>query len=339
LAVAKGAPLRGALLPLRRRSGRGWTLTIYVVRRLLWMVPVLLSVILITFFLAHLAPGSPWDKEGRQLPEATRHQLDVKYGLDKPIYTQFLIYLWNVMHFDFGVSYVHPAQTVTQLLFQSWPYTFKLGATAFVVIIFFGILFGVVAALRQNTWVDYAAVGLATIGASVPNFVVGITLIIFLSNFLYKLTQATFYLPTGGYPQDFLHMILPVATLSFLPIAFLTRLTRSSTLEALRQDFVRTAWAKGLRERIVVIRHVLKNSMIPVVTTAGPLFANLITGSLIIESVFTIPGIGRTFVQSIDSRDYPLILGTTVLYAVIVAVLNLVVDVAYVFIDPRVRLE
>ena len=339
MAVAKGAPLRGALLPLRRRSGRGWTLTIYVVRRLLWMVPVLLSVILITFFLAHLAPGSPWDKEGRQLPEATRHQLDVKYGLDKPIYTQFLIYLWNVMHFDFGVSYVHPAQTVTQLLFQSWPYTFKLGATAFVVIIFFGILFGVVAALRQNTWVDYAAVGLATIGASVPNFVVGITLIIFLSNFLYKLTQATFYLPTGGYPQDFLHMILPVATLSFLPIAFLTRLTRSSTLEALRQDFVRTAWAKGLRERIVVIRHVLKNSMIPVVTTAGPLFANLITGSLIIESVFTIPGIGRTFVQSIDSRDYPLILGTTVLYAVIVAVLNLVVDVAYVFIDPRVRLE
>ena len=339
MAVAKGAPLRGALLPLRRRSGRGWTLTIYVVRRLLWMVPVLLSVILITFFLAHLAPGSPWDKEGRQLPEATRHQLDVKYGLDKPIYTQFLIYLWNVIHFDFGVSYVHPAQTVTQLLFQSWPYTFKLGATAFVVIIFFGILFGVVAALRQNTWVDYAAVGLATIGASVPNFVVGITLIIFLSNFLYKLTQATFYLPTGGYPQDFLHMILPVATLSFLPIAFLTRLTRSSTLEALRQDFVRTAWAKGLRERIVVIRHVLKNSMIPVVTTAGPLFANLITGSLIIESVFTIPGIGRTFVQSIDSRDYPLILGTTVLYAVIVAVLNLVVDVAYVFIDPRVRLE
>ena len=339
MAVAKGAPLRGALLPLRRRSGRGWTLTIYVVRRLLWMVPVLLSVILITFFLAHLAPGSPWDKEGRQLPEATRHQLDVKYGLDKPIYTQFLIYLWNVIHFDFGVSYVHPAQTVTQLLFQSWPYTFRLGAVAFVVIIFFGILFGVVAALRQNTWVDYAAVGLATIGASVPNFVVGITLIIFLSNFLYKLTQATFYLPTGGYPQDFLHMILPVATLSFLPIAFLTRLTRSSTLEALRQDFVRTAWAKGLRERIVVIRHVLKNSMIPVVTTAGPLFANLITGSLIIESVFTIPGIGRTFVQSIDSRDYPLILGTTVLYAVIVAVLNLVVDVAYVFIDPRVRLE
>ena len=339
MAVAKGAPAWGALIPLRRRSGRGWTLTVYIVRRLLWLIPVLLSVILITFFLAHLAPGSPWDKEGRQLPPETRHQLDVKYGLDKPIVVQFGIYLWNVLHFDFGSSYQHPAQSVTQLIFQSWPYTFNLGATAFVVIIFFGILFGVVAALRQNTWVDYAAVGLATIGASVPNFVVGITLIIFLSNFLYKLTQATFYLPTGGYPQDFLHMILPVATLSFLPIAFLTRLTRSSTLEALRQDYVRTAWAKGLRERIVVVRHVLKNSMIPVVTTAGPLFANLITGSLIIESVFTIPGIGRSFVQSIDARDYPLILGTTILYAVIVAVLNLVVDVAYVFIDPRVRLE
>ena len=340
MAVAKGAPVRGALIPLvRRRSGRGWTLSVFIARRLLWLIPVLLFVILITFFLAHIAPGSPWDKEGRQLSPATRHNLDVKYGLDKPIWTQFGIYLWNVLHFDFGPSYQHPAQSVTQLIFQSWPYTFKLGAITFIVILVFGITFGVIAALRQNTWVDYAAVGLATIGASVPSFVVGIALIIFLSNFLYKATQANFYLPTGGYPQDFLHMILPVATLSFLPIAFLTRLTRSSTLDALRQDFVRTAWAKGLRERIVVVRHVLKNSMIPVVTTAGPLFAGLITGSLIVESIFQIPGIGRSFIQAIDARDYPMILGTTVLYAVLVALLNLVVDVAYVFIDPRVRLE
>jgi oligopeptide transport system permease protein len=134
-------------------------------------------------------------------------------------------------------------------------------------------------------------------------------------------------------------MIMPVATLSFLPIAFLARLARSATLEALRQDYVRTAWAKGLRERLVVTRHVLKNSLIPVVTTAGPLFAGLITGSVIVETVFTIPGIGRTYVQSIDARDYPMILGTTILYAALVAALNLVVDVAYVFIDPRVRLE
>ena len=339
MALVRGAPLRGALIPLRKRSGRGWTLGIYIVRRLLWMIPVLLFVILITFFLAHIAPGSPWDKEGRQLSDATIRQLNIKYGLDQPIWTQFGLYLWNVVHFDFGTSYQHPGQSVNQLILESWPYTVKLGAISFLVIITVGISLGVVAALRQNSFVDYAAVALATIGASVPNFVVGIVLIILLSNFLYKFTNANFFLPTGGYPQDLQHMIMPVATLSFLPIAFLARLTRSATLDSLRQDYVRTAWAKGLRERLVVTKHVLKNSLIPVVTIAGPLFAALITGSVIVETVFQVPGIGRSYVQSIEARDYPMILGTTVLYAALVALLNLIVDVAYVFIDPRVRLE
>lgn len=339
MALVRGAPLRGALIPLRKRSGRGWTLGIYVARRLLWMIPVLLFVIMITFFLAHIAPGSPWDKEGRQLSDATIRQLNIKYGLDQPIWTQFGLYLWNVVHFDFGTSYQHPGQSVNQLILESWPYTVKLGAVSFLVIITVGISLGVVAALRQNSFVDYAAVAVATIGASVPNFVVGIVLIILLSNFLYKFTNANFFLPTGGYPQDLQHMIMPVATLSFLPIAFLARLTRSATLDSLRQDYVRTAWAKGLRERLVVTKHVLKNSLIPVVTIAGPLFAALITGSVIVETVFQVPGIGRSYVQSIEARDYPMILGTTVLYAALVALLNLIVDVAYVFIDPRVRLE
>jgi oligopeptide transport system permease protein len=339
LASVRGAPLRGALIPLRKRSGRGWTLGIYIVRRLLWMVPVLLFVILITFFLAHIAPGSPWDKEGRQLSEVTIRNLNAKYGLDQPIWTQFGLYLWNVLHFDFGTSYQHPGQSVNSLILATWPATVKLGGISFLVIVVVGVTLGVIAALRQNTFVDYFAVALATVGASVPNFVVGIVLIIILSNFLYKLTNANFFLPTGGYPQDLLHMIMPVATLSFLPIAFLARLTRSSTLDSLRQDFVRTAWAKGLRERIVVTKHVLKNSLIPVVTVAGPLFAALITGSVIVETVFQVPGIGRSYVQAIEARDYPMILGTTVLYAGLVALLNLVVDVAYVFIDPRVRLE
>jgi ABC-type dipeptide/oligopeptide/nickel transport system permease component len=341
LALAKGAPVRGALVPLRRsrRTGRAWSLGTYIGRRLLWLIPVLGFVILITFFLAHIAPGSPWDKEGRQLSEATIRNLNAKYGLDQPVWTQFVIYLWNVVHFDFGTSYQHPGQSVNDLILETWPATLTLGAVSFVVIAVVGILLGIVAALRQNTFVDYLAVGLATIGASVPNFVVGIVLIIILSNFLYRVTDATFFLPTGGYPQDFNHMVMPVATLSFLPIAFLARLTRSSTLETLRQDFVRTAWAKGLRERAVVIRHVLKNSLIPVVTVLGPLFAFLITGSVIVETVFQVPGIGRSYVQAIEARDYPMILGTTVLYAGLVALLNLVVDVAYVFIDPRVRLE
>ena len=308
-------------------------------RRLFWMIPVLLFVIMITFFLAHIAPGSPWDKEGRQLSPATFHALNVKYGLDQPIWTQFVLYLWSVLHFDFGTSYQHPGQSVNTLILSTWPYTFRLGAASFVVIVVVGVSLGVIAALRQNSLIDYIAVALATIGASVPNFVVGIVLIIILSNYLYKWTNASFFLPTGGYPQDLLHMIMPVATLSFLPIAFLARITRSSTLDSLRQDFVRTAWAKGLRERIVVTRHVLKNSLIPVVTVAGPLFAALITGSVIVETVFQVPGIGRTYVQSIESRDYPMILGTTILYAGLVALLNLIVDVAYVFIDPRVRLE
>jgi oligopeptide transport system permease protein len=303
------------------------------------MVPVLLFVIFITFFLGHIAPGSPWDKEGRQVSPQVLAALNAKYGLDQPIWTQFGYYLWNVLHFDFGTSYQHPGQSVTSLLAATWTPTLVLGSVSFIVIIVVGLALGVTAALRQNSLIDYAAVGLATIGASVPNFVVGIVLIIFLSNFLYKFTSGNFFLPTGGYPQDLLHMIMPVATLSFLPIAFLARLARSSTLESLRQDYVRTAWAKGLRERLVVVRHVLKNSLIPVVTTAGPLFAGLITGSVIVETVFQVPGIGRTYVQSIEARDYPMILATTILYAGLVALLNLIVDVAYVFIDPRVRLE
>ena len=339
MALVRGAPLRGALIPLRKRSGRGWTLGIYIVRRLLWMVPVLLFVIFITFFLGHIAPGSPWDREGRQLSPQAIQSLNERYGLDQPVWTQFGLYVWNVLHFDFGTSYQHPGQSVNSLLAVTWPPTLVLGTVSFFVIIVVGLSLGVTAALRQNSLIDYVAVGVATIGASVPNFVVGIVLIIILSNYLYKLTAGNFFLPTGGYPQDVLHMIMPVATLSFLPIAFLARLARSSTLDALRQDYVRTAWAKGLRERFVVVRHVLKNSLIPVVTTAGPLFAGLITGSVIVETVFQVPGIGRTYVQSIEARDYPLILATTVLYAGLVALLNLIVDVAYVFIDPRVRLE
>jgi ABC-type dipeptide/oligopeptide/nickel transport system permease component len=303
------------------------------------MVPVLLFVIFITFFLGHIAPGSPWDRTGKQFSAATLASLNEKYGLDQPVWVQFGRYLWNVLHFDFGTSYQHPGQSVNSLLAATWPPTLILGSVSFVVIIVVGITLGVTAALRQNSMIDYVAVGLATIGASVPNFVVGIVLIILLSNFLYKLTGGNFFLPTGGYPQDLLHMILPVATLSFLPIAFLARLARSATLDSLRQDYVRTAWAKGLRERLVVMRHVLKNSLIPVVTTAGPLFAGLITGSVIVETVFQVPGIGRTYVQSIEARDYPMILATTILYAALVALLNLVVDVAYVFIDPRVKLE
>ena len=307
------------------------------------MIPVLFFVIVITFVLMHLAPGGPWDREGKQLTPQVINNLNIKYGLDKPMPQQFLTYIWGVVHFDFGDSLRSPGQHVSQRVLESWPYTFTLGAVTFLLLVPLGIGLGVVAALRQNSVADYAALGLATAAASTPNFVIGIFLIIFLALGMNRLTGGTFYLPTGGMPQPFnpfqVELIMPVITLGALPTAYIARLTRSSTLDTLRQDFVRTAWAKGLQARLVVMRHVLKNSLIPVVTALGPTFVFLVTGSFIVETLFSIPGIGRSFVTSISGRDYTMILGTTILFAVLIAVVNLIVDVLYVFIDPRVRLS
>jgi oligopeptide transport system permease protein len=314
------------------------SLAVYVVRRILWMIPVVFFVICITFVLMHQASGSPWDKEGgRQLSQVVVDNLNKKYGLDKPGYVQFWLYLVNVVHFDFGLSFQYQGKSVTQLIAEGWPYTATIGVLAFCLIVPFGIGLGVIAALRQNSRVDYATMGFATFAASFPNFVIGALMIVFFSVLLYKWTGGSFFLPAGGWGMDD-HLILPAITLALLPTAYTARLTRASTLETIRQDYIRTAWAKGLSERLVVIRHVLKNSLIPVVTTLGPTFAFLVTGSVIVETVFSIPGIGRAFVTAVTSRDYPMILGTTVLFSVVIAVANLIVDVLYVFIDPRVRL-
>ncbi len=341
MAVIAGRPARGALLPpfLVAFSGtRGGALAIFVVRRILWMIPVIFFVICITFVLMHLAPGSPWDKNGgRQLSQTVVHNLNVKYGLDKPLYVQFGLYLWNVVHFDFGLSYQYEGKTVTGLIAEGVPYTATLGALAFIVIVPVGIGLGILAALRQNTRVDYATMGFATVAASFPNFVIGAMMVVVFSVLMYNWTGGSFFLPSADFGLDD-HLIMPVITLALLPIAYTARLTRASTLEVIRQDFVRTAWAKGLPERLVVIKHILKNSLIPVVTTLGPTFALLVTGSVITETVFNIPGIGRAFVTSVESYDYPMILGTTILFAVVIAICNLIVDVMYVFIDPRVRL-
>jgi oligopeptide transport system permease protein len=341
MAVIAGRPNRGALLPdwLTAFSGtRGGALGIFVARRILWMIPVVFFVIVITFSLMHLAPGSPWDKGGgRQLSQTVVRNLNIKYGLDKPVYYQFGLYVWNVIHLDFGDSYQYEGKSVTTLIGEGWPYTATLGTLAFLLIVPVGVALGVIAALRQNTKVDYATMGFATVAASFPNFVIGAMMVVVFSVLLYQWTGGQFFLPSSNFGLDD-HLVLPVITLSLLPIAYTARLTRASTLETLRQDFVRTAWAKGLSERMVVIKHILKNSLIPVVTTLGPTFAFLVTGSVIVETVFSIPGIGRAFVTAVESYDYPMILGTTVLFSVVIAFANLVVDVLYVFIDPRVRL-
>jgi oligopeptide transport system permease protein len=341
MAVIAGRPKRGALLPnwiTTFTSSRGGALAIFVVRRILWMIPVVFFVILITFVLIHLAPGSPWDKNGgRQLSPVIVANLNARYGLNKPVPEQFLLYIWNVLHFDFGLSFQYQGRTVASFLLESWPYTAILGAFAFVLIVVVGVSLGVLAALRQNSRIDYATMGFATVAASFPNFVVGALMVLVFSVLLYKATGGSFFLPSSDFGMD-QHLIMPVITLALLPIAYTARLTRASTLETIRQDYVRTAWAKGLPERLVVIKHILKNSLIPVVTTLGPTFAFLVTGSVIVETVFNIPGIGRAFVVAVSSRDFPMILGTTVLFSVVIAVANLIVDVAYVFIDPRVRL-
>jgi oligopeptide transport system permease protein len=319
-------------------GSRAGSLTIFVIRRILWMIPVVFFVILITFFLMHLAPGSPWDKSGgRQLSQVVVNNLNIRYGLDKPEYQQFELYLWNVAHFDFGLSYQYQGKTVTSLIREGLPYTATLGVLAFLIIVPVGVGLGVLAALRQNTRTDYITMGFATVAASFPNFVVGALMVVVFSVLMAKWTQHAFFLPSADFGLDD-HLIMPVITLSLLPIAYTARLTRASTLDTIRQDYIRTAWAKGLSERLVVVKHVLKNSLMPVVTTLGPTFAFLVTGSLIVETVFNIPGIGRAFVTAVESRDYPMILGTTILLAFIVAFANLVVDVLYVFIDPRVRL-
>lgn len=341
MAVIAGRPRRGALVPSRFAAitnSRGGSLALFVIRRILWMIPIVFFVILITFVLMHLAPGSPWDREGgRQLSQSVVNNLNIRYGLDKPVPQQFLIYVGNVIHFDFGLSYQYEGKTVQGLLLESWPYTATLGTLAFLLIVPIGVTLGVLAALRQNTRIDYITMGFATFAASFPNFVIGALMVVVFSVLLAKATGQTFFLPAADFGLD-QHLILPVVTLSLLPTAYIARLTRASTLDTIRQDYVRTAWAKGLSERLVVIRHVLKNSLIPVVTALGPTFAFLVTGSVVVETVFNIPGIGRAFVTAVSSYDYPMILGATVLFSLVIAVANLIVDVAYVFIDPRVRL-
>lgn len=303
---------------------------------------MILGVTVLTFALMHLAPGSPWHRgdggggTGVQLSEAAVRNLNTKYGLDRPWWQQLAVYVGNAARLDFGESYRYRGQEVRELIILSWPRTFVLGTIAFMIIVSVGMGLGVWAALKKGSFLDHAVTGLATFGAAVPNLLVGIFLIVLFSVGLNRLTRGAFFLPSGGFGLDE-HLILPVVTLSILPVAFVARLTRASTLEVLSQDHVRTARAKGLPERRVVTGHVVKNALVPIVTALGPLFAFLITGAVVVENLFQIPGIGGTFVRAVSQRDYPVILGTSVVYAAVFAVVNLVVDVAYVLIDPRVR--
>ncbi len=305
-------------------------MTRYIINRLLWLIVVLFVVSLITFILMHLVPGGPWDKEKTLAPQVVE-ALNKKYGLDQPIIVQFGNYLGGILHGDLGVSYSFQDRNVTDIILQGLPKTATLGVVAFILAILIGIPFGMAAALKQNSWIDYLSVLFSTIFASIPGFVLGILLIIILSVELH-------WLPTGGW-GSVQQIIMPAFALATLPAAFIARMTRASTLEVLRQDYVRTAQAMGLRQRVILTRHVLRNSLIPVVTVAGPELAALISGSFIIENLFSIPGIGRMFVNGVFARDYGLIMGSVLFYAFAVALINLVVDIMYAVIDPRIRFD
>lgn len=302
----------------------------YSLNRLFWIVLVLIAVAFITFSLMHLVPGGPWDREKELAPQVIEN-LNKKYGLDKPYFVQFGRYMWNVLQGDLGVSYSYQDRGVTEILLDGLPKTATLGGVAFLLAILIGIPLGMAAALKQNSIIDYVAVFLSTLFASIPGFVLGIFLVLILSVSLHLL-------PTGGW-GTIDHVIMPAFALAALPAAYIARVTRASMLDVLRQDYIRTARAKGLAEYVVLVRHTLRNAMIPVMTVLGPELAFLITGSVVIESVFSIPGTGRLFVQGVAQRDYGLIMGTTLFYAFVIAGANYVVDILYGVVDPRIRYD
>ena len=302
----------------------------YVARRIIWLIVVLLVVSFITFSLMHLVPGGPWDSEKKLAPQVIQN-LNIKYGLDKPFFVQYFNYIWGVVRGDLGVSYSYQDRGVTQIILTGLPITAILGVVAFILSILIGIPLGMAAALKQNSAIDYGSVLFSTIFASIPAFVLGILLMILFSIVLH-------WLPTQGW-GGVRNIVMPALALAALPAAYIARVTRASVLEVSRQDYVRTARAKGLAERIVMSRHILRNALIPVLTITGPELAALITGSFIIENLFSIPGIGRLFVQGVFARDYGLIMGSILFYTFVIAVLNLLVDIAYAAVDPRIRYD
>jgi oligopeptide transport system permease protein len=301
----------------------------YLVRRFLWIIPVLFVVSLITFALMHAVPGGPWDAE-KHLPASTEAFLNAKYGLDKPVWEQYVNWIGAIItRFDFGPSYGYRDRTVNQIIGDGIVPTIQLGLLAFTLSVVVGIPLGIIAALGHNRWPDYLSTAISIVGIATPSFVLAILLIVIFGVLLH-------WFPTNGWktPNTF---VLPTVALAGFPISQIARYTRASMLEVTRRDYIRTAQSKGVRNSAVVTRHMIRNALIPVVTILGPLFAFLVTGSFIIERIFSVPGVGRFYVQSIGQRDYGLLMAMTLIYAFAVAFLNLVVDVLYAYIDPRIR--
>jgi len=301
----------------------------YLIRKILFSILTLLIVVTLVFFMLRAIPGGPFTRE-KPLPEATRERLEEAYGLNEPLLVQYFTYMGNLFTGDLGPSFRKPAYSVNELLATGIPQTFQVGLLAVILIIFLGIPLGVISALKANTYVDYGVMIIATVGITVPSFVIGSLFIL--------LAQNVSWIPVGGLTRP-ISYIGPVIALGGYSLAFVSRLTRSSMLEVLRQDYIRTARAKGLSESKVIFKHALKNGLIPVITYVGPMIAALMTGSFVVERIFVINGIGKYFTESIGARDYTLVIGVTLFYAVFYIIMVLLVDLAYSLIDPRIRLS
>ena len=300
----------------------------FAIKRLLGAIPTLLVLIALAFFLIKVAPGGPFDTD-RQLPPEIEANLNAAYHLDEPLYKQFSLYLSGLLRGDFGPSFQYRDHTVTELIAAGFPVSLRLGGLAMLLAFCVGVAVGTIAALKQNGFTDHAVMAAAMTGVSIPNFVMAPLLVL-----LFAVTLK--WLPAGGL-GDWRHLVLPVIALALPQIAYIARLTRGSMIEVLRADFIRTARAQGLPQRAVILRHALKPALLPVISYLGPATAAIITGSVVIEQIFGVPGLGRFFVQGALNRDYTLVMGVVVFYGVLIIVLNLIVDLVYVRLDPRVR--
>ena len=302
----------------------------FIIRRVVVIIPMLFIIVSLTWALIRMAPGNFYTGE-KKLPPAVEQNLREKYGLNQPWHVQYRRVLWNIARFDFGDSLKYEGQSVNQILLRALPVSATLGLCAYLFALAVGITTGTLAALRQNSWIDYASMGLAMLGISIPNFVLGPLLALLFALTLFWLPPALW----NGFPSR--SIILPALTLSALYIAYIARLTRSGMLEVMRSDYIRTARAKGLSERDVVVRHALRGGLLPVVSFSGPALAVLITGTVVVERVFALPGLGNYFINACFNRDEPLIIGIVAFIAVAVLGFNLLVDISYGFIDPRIR--
>jgi oligopeptide transport system permease protein len=302
----------------------------FIIRRIIVIVPMLFIVVTLTWALIRLAPGNFYTGE-KKLSPAIEENLREKYGLNRPWHVQYRRVLWNIARFDFGSSLKYEGQSVNQILWRALPISATLGLSAYLIALFVGITTGTLAALRQNSWIDYASMALAMLGISIPNFVLGPLLVLIFSLTLFWVPPALW----NGFLSK--NLILPAITLSAIYIAYIARLTRSGMLEVMRSDYIRTARAKGLSEGAVVTRHALRGGLLPVVSFSGPALAFLITGTVVVERVFSLPGLGNYFINACFNRDEPLIIGIVAFIAISVLFFNLLVDIAYGFIDPRIR--